>query len=61
MVTNKQWFNQAPMPSISEVIRKVKLMEDLSPVEELVYLIYIEELPLEEAVKIVESNYDFNI
>ncbi len=61
MVPNKQWFNQSPMPSVAEVIRKVKLMEDLTPVEELVYLIYIEELSLEEAVKIVEANFDSTV
>ena len=46
-----------PIPLLSDVIMKVKLLEDLDPLEELVYLVYIEELSVEQAKKIVEEEY----
>ena len=42
-------------PQLAEVIHKVKRMEELSQEEELVYLMYIEEVPEEEARKIINN------
>jgi hypothetical protein len=58
MNPNKQYLSLSPLPSIEDVIIKVKLLEDLTPAEELVYLINIEELPEEDALKIVQENIE---
>ena len=58
IMLQKQWFNQEPLPALADIILKVKQQEDLSPIEELVYLMGIEEIPLEEAVLIIEERWN---
>ena len=56
MNTNTQNLKVSKLPNIEDVIRKVKHLEELTPEEDLVYLIYIEELPIEVAIKMVDIN-----
>ena len=42
-------------PQLAEVILKVKRREELNQEEELIYLMYIEEVPEEEARKIINN------
>lgn len=53
----EQGFNQPPLPNVADVILKVKQMQELSPAEELVYLIHIEEIPEARAVEIIQHKY----
>lgn len=53
----KLWFNQIPHPPLADLIIKVNLSEPLTPIEELVYLMGIEEMSLEEAVLMVEATW----
>lgn len=53
-----QRFNNNPLPSLADVIAKIKQQQELTPAEELVYLIYIEEVSEEDALKIIDINSD---
>lgn len=43
------------LPLLSEVISKVKNLEELTDEEELIYLMYIEEVPEADARQIINS------
>lgn len=56
-MSNKRLGNAA-IPMLADVIRKIKGLQDLTPEEELVYLVFIEKLPVEKAKKIIEYEWD---
>ena len=60
MSLNKQSISLTPLPKIEDVILKVKQLQELTPQEELVYLICIEEVPEAEALRMIEGNIDGN-
>jgi archaellum component FlaD/FlaE len=47
-----------PLPKLADVIRKVKKSKKLKPEDEVVYLMYIEDLREEEAIKIVSKRHE---
>lgn len=47
-----------PFPKIADVILKVKKSKKLKPEEEVVYLMYIEDVREEEAIKIVSKRHE---
>ena len=47
-----------PKPLLANIIVKVKNREELTPEEELVYLVYIEGLPEDKAIKLIFSWFD---
>jgi hypothetical protein len=51
-------INHTTLPLLADVILKVKLRQPLTLEEELVYLIFIEELPEEKAIKLIEAWFD---
>jgi len=46
------------LPVLADVIAKVKQRKELTAEEELVYLMYIEGLPEEKAIKLVSAWFD---
>ncbi len=44
-----------PLPKLADVIRKVNKSKKLKPEDEVVYLMYIEDVSEKEAVKIVSK------
>jgi hypothetical protein len=47
-----------PLPKLADVIRKVNKSKKLKPEDEVVYLMYIEDLREEEAIKIVSKRHE---
>ncbi len=47
-----------PLPKIADVILKVKKSKKLKPEEEVVYLMYIEDIREVEAIKIVSKRHE---
>ena len=45
------------LPPLESVILKIKRLSELTPEEEIVYLIHIEKMPEEEALKFVDAWY----
>ena len=53
----QQIFKKQHLPSLDNVILKVKQLQDLTPEEELVYYTQIENIPEEEAKKILANSF----
>ncbi len=47
-----------PLPKLADVIGKVKRSKKLRPEDEVVYLMYIEDVQEDEAIKIVSKRHD---
>lgn len=47
-----------PLPKLADVILKVKKSKKLKPEEEVVYLMYIEDVREDEAIKIVAKRHE---
>lgn len=47
-----------PLPKLADVIRKVKKSKKLRPADEVVYLMYIEDVREEDAIKIVTKRHE---
>ena len=49
---------QESLPLLPDVILKVKNRQELTPAEEFVYLVCIEELKQEDALKIIQDKFE---
>ena len=49
--------NEKKLPDLADVIVKVKHLKELTPEEDLVYLIHIEEIPEDEAKMMIKAFY----
>ena len=49
----KSFLMDESLPKLADVILKVKQLQNLTPAEEFVYLVYIEEVPEELARKMI--------